>query len=71
VIIEFFEAAMSRATTISTAVGLLGLVIAMLAAIGPALVGLIALGFVMMALGVAGAVISAATSLTRAWQSAR
>ncbi len=61
---------MTRLTTISTATGLLGLVIAMLAALSPnAPAALLGLGFGLTLLGLFGAVFGAAVVLGRAWQS--
>ncbi|MGV6803508.1 MAG: hypothetical protein ACWA49_04815 [Ruegeria sp.] len=60
---------MTRVTVISTAIGLMGLVTAMLSALGshpPA--SLLALGFAMMGLGILGAVIGAVATLSHAWQ---
>lgn len=63
---------MTRVTVFSTAIGLIGLVTAMLSALGPQTPAvLLALGFAMMLLGVVGAVIGAAATLSHAWQSAR
>lgn len=63
---------MTRMTTVSTAAGLLGLVTAMLVALsGNASPAILAVGLALMALGLLGAVIGAATSLTRVWQSSR
>ena len=62
---------MNRVTTVSTFLGLLGLIVAMLAALGNAPALVVALGFAMMTMGIIGAVIGAATMLSRAWQSAR
>ena len=62
---------MNRVTTVSTFIGLLGLAVAMFAALAGAFVTLIALGFALMTLGIMGAVVGAAASLTRAWHSTR
>lgn len=62
---------MNRMTTVSTAIGLLGVMLAMLAAIGTAFTALILLGFTMMLLGAMGAVIGVASSMARAVQSSR
>ncbi len=63
---------MSRTTAIYTAIGLMGLVVAMAAALNEGVppVG-IATGFAMMAVGTLGAVIGAAVTLSRAWQMSR
>ncbi len=60
---------MSKLLRISTATGLLGLVITMTAALNGAVPALLGLGFVMTALGLFGALIGAAASLRHAWQS--
>lgn len=63
---------MTRLTTISTATGLLGLLIAMLAALNPETpAAILALGFGLTLLGLFGALIGAAVVLGRAWQSSR
>lgn len=62
---------MSRLATVSTILGLLGLVLAMLTALASGPSGVVALGFAMMALGFMGAVISAAAALGRVWETAR
>lgn len=63
---------MSRLTTVSTVIGILGLVMAMVSAlISNVPSGILALSFVMLVMGILGAVIGAAASLGRAWQSAR
>lgn len=63
---------MTRLTTISTAAGLFGLVLAMLAALNPdSSAAVLGLGFGLMMLGLFGAVIGAAAILGRAWQSTR
>lgn len=62
---------MKRLATISTFVGLFGLLLAMLAALGSFVGTLIALGFVLMILGATGALLGAAASLARAGHSAR
>ena len=63
---------MTRMTSISTAVGLLGLVIAMLSALSASPSSIILmLGFAMMTTGVVGAVISAAAALAREGHSTR
>ncbi|WP_170751840.1 hypothetical protein [Ruegeria lacuscaerulensis] len=56
---------MTRLVTISTVLGLTGLVIAMMTALSGAASPIVALGFAMMALGFAGAVIGAAISVGR------
>lgn len=56
---------MPRLTTISTLFGLTGLMIAMMTALNDGASVLVVLGFVMMALGFAGAVIGAAISVGR------
>ncbi|CUK00684.1 hypothetical protein RUE5091_02159 [Ruegeria denitrificans] len=62
---------MTRLMTVSTALGLIGLALAMLTALtgGPSII--VALGFVMLALGFMGAVVSAAAALGRVWETAR
>ncbi|WP_037316676.1 hypothetical protein [Ruegeria halocynthiae] len=62
---------MTRLTSYSTALGLAGLVLAMLTALGGGGAAIIALGFAMMAMGFMGAVIGAAAALGRAWETAR
>ncbi len=63
------EAIMTRIITISTFIGLAGLVVAMLAALGAGVSPVaLALGFAMTALGMIGAVVGAAGY---AWQSVR
>jgi hypothetical protein len=62
---------MTRTTTISTYIGLLGLVMAMTAALFGMAAGLVALGFTFLLLGLLGAVIGAATSIGQAWSSDR
>ena len=62
---------MSRLTSVSTVLGLVGLVLAMLTALAGGAPGIIALGFVMLALGFMGAVIGAAAALGRVWETAR
>ncbi len=62
---------MTRFLTISTVLGLTGLVVAMLTALAGTASSLVVLGFSMMALGFAGAVIGAAASLGRIWETAR
>ncbi|WP_170784944.1 hypothetical protein [Ruegeria lacuscaerulensis] len=62
---------MTRITTLSTFLGLAGLVVAMLSALSGGAAPLIAFGFIMMALGFAGAVIGAAITVGRAWEVAR
>ncbi|SDX14657.1 hypothetical protein SAMN05444358_103158 [Ruegeria halocynthiae] len=60
---------MSKLLRISTATGLLGLVITMTAALSGALPTILGLGFVMAALGLFGALVGAAASLRHVWQS--
>ncbi|WP_226689314.1 GlsB/YeaQ/YmgE family stress response membrane protein [Ruegeria arenilitoris] len=62
---------MTRLMTVSTTLGLIGLALAMLTALtgGPSTI--VALGFVMLALGFMGAVAGAAAVLGRVWESAR
>ncbi|MBO9411573.1 MULTISPECIES: hypothetical protein [unclassified Ruegeria] len=62
---------MPRLTTISTLFGLTGLMIAMMTALNNGASVLVALGFVMMTLGFAGAVIGAAISVGRMSRIAR
>ena len=62
---------MTRMMTISTVTGLLGIILAMMSALTGAAHALLALGFVMMALGLLGALVGAAASLGQVWQSAR
>ncbi len=62
---------MTRFLTISTVLGLAGLVVAMLTALAGTASSLVVLGFSMIALGFAGAVIGAAASLGRIWETAR
>lgn len=62
---------MTRLTTLSTALGLSGLVLAMLTALAGGAITLVTLGFAMMGLGFAGAVVGAAAALGRAWDTAR
>ncbi len=62
---------MSRLTTLSTILGLAGLVLAMLTALAGGAIGVIALGVTMLVLGFMGAVIGAAAYLGRAWDAAR
>ena len=60
---------MSKLLKVSTVTGLLGLIIAMIAALSGAVPEVIALGFAMTALGFFGALIGAAASLSHVWQS--
>ncbi|WP_170333294.1 hypothetical protein [Ruegeria arenilitoris] len=62
---------MSRLTTASTVLGLVGLVMAMLTALADGAPSIIALGFIMLALGFMGAVFSAAAALGRVWETTR
>ncbi|MES0826236.1 hypothetical protein [Ruegeria sp. SCP11] len=62
---------MNRLTTVSTALGLLGLVLAMLTALAGGSSSIIALGFVMLALGFMGAVVGGAAALGRIWETSR
>lgn len=62
---------MTRFTLVSTALGLSGLMVAMLSALAGGAAVVVALGFSMMAFGFMGAVFGAAASLTRAWETAR
>lgn len=69
---DFPEANMTRTTTVSTAIGLVGLTLAMATPlISAAPSALLALGFGMVALGLFGAVIGAAASLGHARQTTR
>ena len=60
---------MPKLLKISTVTGLLGLVVTMTAALNGAVSTLLALGFVMTALGLFGALVGAAATLRHAWQS--
>ena len=62
---------MSRLTTASTVLGLIGLVMAMLTALAGGAPSIIALGFVMLALGFMGAIFGAAAALGRVWETTR
>ncbi|WP_170762211.1 hypothetical protein [Ruegeria lacuscaerulensis] len=62
---------MSRLTTLSTILGLTGLILAMLTALAGGATGVIALGFAMLVLGFTGAVIGAAIHLGRVWDTVR
>lgn len=62
---------MTRLTTVSTVMGLLGLVLAMLTALAGGASWLVAFSFIMMALGFMGAVVGGAAALGRAWETAR
>ncbi|WP_271948471.1 hypothetical protein [Ruegeria faecimaris] len=62
---------MTRWTTFSTVLGLIGLVVAMLTALAAGTATLIAFGLAMMVLGFTGAVIGAARSLGRVLDAAR
>ncbi len=62
---------MNRLAVISTYVGLSGLLLAMIAALNSAAPAWIALGFALMITGSIGAVLSAASSLARAWSTSR
>ena len=62
---------MSRLTTLSTVLGLAGLILAMLTALAGGAPGVIALGFAMLALGFMGAEIGAAAHLGRVLDTAR
>ena len=62
---------MTRLTTISTTLGLLGLVLAMLTALAGGSASIVVLGFVMLALGFMGAVIGGAAALGRIWETSR
>jgi hypothetical protein len=62
---------MTRLTTISTVLGLTGLVIAMMTALSGAASPIVAFGFAMMAFGFGGAVIGAAISVGRMSPNAR
>lgn len=57
---------MSRLTTRSTIIGLVGLVLAMLTALGGASAVVLGLSFSMMVLGMLGALVGAAATLARA-----
>lgn len=62
---------MTRLTSLSTVVGLTGLLLAMLTALAGGAGALVALGFGLMALGFAGAIVGAAATLGRVWETAR
>ncbi len=63
---------MTRIVTISTAIGLFGLALAMVTPlVGAPSSILLGLSFGMVALGLFGAVVGVAASLTHAWQSTR
>ncbi|NOD34944.1 MULTISPECIES: hypothetical protein [unclassified Ruegeria] len=62
---------MNRLAVISTCVGLSGLLLAMITALNSTAPAWIALGFALMVTGVVGAVLSAASSLARAWSISR
>ncbi|SMO54567.1 hypothetical protein [Ruegeria faecimaris] len=62
---------MTRWTTFSTVLGLIGLLLAMLTALAAGTATLIAFGLAMMVLGFTGSVIGAARSLGRVLDAAR
>lgn len=62
---------MNRLMTISTTLGLTGLIVAMVSAFVGTLPAMIALGFVMLAMGFFGAVVGAAAALGRVWDTPR
>ncbi|NOD92716.1 hypothetical protein GS636_07965 [Ruegeria sp. HKCCD4884] len=62
---------MNRLAVISTYVGLSGLLLAMITALNSTAPAWIALGFALMVTGAIGAVLSAASSLARAWNISR
>ncbi|WP_157054186.1 hypothetical protein [Ruegeria sp. 6PALISEP08] len=62
---------MNRLAVISTYFGLSGLLLAMFAALNGAAPVWIVLGFALMLSGAIGAVLSAASSLARAWNTSR
>ncbi|WP_170385733.1 hypothetical protein [Ruegeria atlantica] len=62
---------MTRLTTASTTLGLLGLVLAMLTVLAGGSSAIVVLGFIMLALGFTGAVIGGAATLGRIWETSR
>ncbi|WP_170605962.1 hypothetical protein [Ruegeria arenilitoris] len=63
---------MMRLTITATAIGLLGLVTAMLAALSPEIpAAILSLGFGLALVGFLGSVIGAIIAMGRAWQSSR
>ncbi|WP_108860737.1 hypothetical protein [Ruegeria sp. Alg231-54] len=62
---------MTRLTTLSTVMGLTGVVLAMLTALAGGATGIVALGFGMMLLGFMGALVGGFASLGRIWETTR
>ncbi|SLN50845.1 hypothetical protein [Ruegeria meonggei] len=62
---------MTRLTTLSTALGLTGLMLAMLTALAGGAATIVVLGFALMALGFMGAVFGAAAALGRVLETIR
>ncbi|MCG7520209.1 hypothetical protein [Ruegeria sp. Ofav3-42] len=62
---------MTRLTTLSTVMGLTGMVLAMLTALASGAVAIVALGFGMMLLGFMGAVVGGFAALGRIWETSR